>query len=160
MSVHPYTYLGPFAEVQVRRVQSKRDSCTQPSVCPKPETGFCAQCGKPAAQRLITITTYDPDLRGYLDEHLLDVLVVQGVPENRKDHTLFRVVPNEKREATRKFGSDLVDGGGDAITEITPTLISDEMRWFRRAFKQELEQLQALQFHSFEIRWGQIIYWY
>lgn len=158
MSVKPHVYLGPYVEVCTRRISSMRNTCPQPTSCPKPETGFCAVCGKPAQQRMSLITTPEPDIQKHLRWPLLDILVVQGEPEVQGDLTLFRLVPNKDRGAPRRFEWSTYDGEG-RTTLVSSTMIHDEMRWFQRAFKLELERLELIQFPRFEICWGQIIYW-
>lgn len=155
MSVQPHIFLGPYAEIHAKRVPFVQDTCTKPSLCPRPETGFCSLCGKSALDRLRKSTTHHPDLHQGLDQNIFELIN----EENKEDHTIFRLGPNQHRGCSRKFTWSTYNGNGPT-TIISPTLISDEMRWFQTSFKVELEQLRALQFPVFEIRWGQIIYWY
>lgn len=138
-------FLGPYVELQARRVPFTRNVC-ESFTCPKPEQGFCSQCGRRADQRLIPGFYPSPNIPSNIYGEALSPMQDDQV---LGEMVVFRMGPNHHRGCARRFNSET-----PLNIIITPAMIEDELRWFTSAFAPELDILRALNFPVFEIRWG------
>lgn len=155
MGVHSTVFLGPFIELHTKLVPYTRDTCNQPAICPKPSSGFCSQCGKPAEKRLEQSVTESPNV-WQLEEKIHEALYRLGPSVDQKDRRIYRLGANEHRGCSRKFEWSHDEG---RVCLVTPAMIEDELRWFKNAFAKELGTIRDLPFLWVEIHWGQVIYW-
>ena len=157
MSWKPATYVGPYAEVSVKSVMVKTDTCENPTECPNPDAGFCSKCGIRVSDRFSSHEAPEFsfwDVADLTNEQLTFAHTEEN--EHLEGDYSFQFIPNVTRFGDRSIKRCDNEIGAHELNEGD---ITRGVAWFKSAFSVELTKIEA-HYGNLEIKFGAVFHGY
>lgn len=157
MGINVNLYLGPFVEFAAPMALTRLDRCGKPETCPNQSAPgmFCCACGIILRSRFSD--SLSPSVRVNDESESLVVLNVMGdVVETRDGQqcTMYRFVPNKRRDGEPKREMHLDDGNRDGCIPLDDCDPVGECAWFAKAYAPEIHAMAQASGLTPCIRWG------